>query len=113
MTGKYRTWILAATVGMILVSCGNSAKQKDEIQETAAEIEAAMMKGRRSAREFVNREWRDTMRLQEHLLNACAQRSEYELAGKKKCAEAYDSAFISTIRTVRPDMARELELKQQ
>lgn len=95
-----------------LASCGGNASKSEEAQETAAEIEAAQMMGRRAAREFVNREWRDTMRLQEHLLNACAQRSKYEIEGKNRCAEAYDSAFISTVRTVRPEMAREIESRR-
>ncbi len=96
-----------------LASCGGNAERNlENAEETAADIEAAQMEGRRAAREFLNKEWKDTMRLQEKLLEANAKKWEYERAGKKRCAEGYDSAFVSTIRTVRPEMAREISMKE-
>lgn len=96
---------------LIMSSCGGALKETETAEETTAEIEAAQMEGRSAARVFVNREWKDTMRLHEKLLEARAVKSAYELAGKKKCAETFDSAFISTLRSVRPDMAKEIMLR--
>ena len=49
------------------------------------------------------------MKLQEVILDARAASSRYELEGNPKCKEIFDSAFFRTIRTVRPDLADELQ----
>lgn len=99
--------ILAALVALLpsLFSCGSKGNAGDE---TASEIEVAQNEGRETARVFVNTVWKDTMELQDRLLSARARSSKYEMAGKPHCREAFDSAFVSTIRTVRPDVAKHL-----
>lgn len=74
-------------------------------EEERAEIEAAMMQGRSTAREFLNQEWKDTLQLMHHLLKAKAVQSEYLISKRPKSAEAFDSAFISTVRSVDPQLA--------
>jgi hypothetical protein len=49
------------------------------------------------------------MELQQRLLTARAKSSKYEMAGQPRAKEAFDSAFVSTIRTVRPEVAAQLK----
>lgn len=77
-------------------------------EETAAEVEAALIEGRKAARKFVNRPWKDTTDLQNQLLEARTGSSRYVSTGKPRSAAAYDSAFVSTLKTVRPELAVEL-----
>ncbi len=102
MKFKYFFIILAT---LLAASCAKTEKAEEEV----AEIEAAQMEGRSAARIFVSRPWRDTTELHSRLLEARAGRARYDTLGKTRCAAAYDSAFVSTIRTVRPDIAKELE----
>ena len=74
-----------------------------------AETESAIIDGREAARIFVQRNWKDTTELQGLLLEARSRQSKYRMAGKEQSALAFDSAFVSTLRTVRPDVARELD----
>ena len=80
----------------------------EDSEETTAMIEAAMMQGRSDARRIVNTEFKDSMEFHGALLEANARKSAYGLEKKPRCAAAYDSAFISTIRTTRPDLAAQL-----
>ena len=95
-------------VTLALPSCKGGMKGIEEGEETQAEIEAAMMDGRMAAREFINKTWKDTIELQNHLLEARTRRVPYDTVNKPQCRAAFDSAFVSTIRTVRPDIAKEL-----
>ena len=88
-----------------LCSVMSGCKRTEAAEEEVAEIEAAEMQGRDAARLFVGKHWKDTLELQRQLLDSRLKSSEYEIAGKKHCAAAYDSAFVSTLRTVRPDVA--------
>lgn len=97
-----------AAVLLLLAGCGSGNKEAAAQEETAAEIEAAHLAGRSAARRVVNRVFRDSMELHGCILEANAERSKYELEKKTKCAAAYDSAFISTIRVTRPDLADKL-----
>lgn len=96
---------MAAAASLIFTACG---KKVEKGEETEAEIEAAMIEGRETARVFVNTEWKDTMELQNRLLQARTASSKYDMAKKPRSKAAFDSAFVSTIRTVRPDVAAEL-----
>lgn len=102
-----RKYISFAGLSLLIMAGACAGTEKTE--ETVAEIEAAQMEGRSAARIFVSREWKDTMQLQRNLLEARTIHGKYITAGKPHCAEAYDSAFISTVRTVNPDLARQLE----
>lgn len=88
-------------IALLAVSCSHT----DKGNETAAEIEAAMMEGREAAKIFVSKPWHDTIELQNRLLEARSKRIKYDTLGLKRCAEAYDSGFVPTIRTVNPDVA--------
>lgn len=98
--------LLAVAFIPALSSCSVKGEQA-EVKEEASQIEEARIAGRESAREFVRGQWKDTFELQQKLIEAGARRGEYE--GRPKSTAAYDSAFISTIRTVRPEVAEALE----
>ena len=87
----------------------SGCKETEHTEAITAEIVAAQMEGRKSARDFINREWKDTLELQKKLLETKAKQSQYLIEGKKECAVAFDSTFISTIRTVRPELAKAIE----
>lgn len=87
-------------------SCGTRGEQV-EVKEEAAQIEDARICGREAARTFVGRNWRDSIELQEHMVEAGSKRAVYD--SLPRCRAAFDSAFISTVRTVRPEVARQLE----
>lgn len=90
----------------MLTACSTKGEQA-EVKEEAAQIEAAHLDGREAAREFVNRQWKDTLELQQSLVEASSKRGKYD--GMPQSQAAFDSTFISTIRTVRPEIARRLE----
>lgn len=101
---------------LLPASCGGNKDNK--AGEDVADIEAAAMEGREAARIFLNHPWRDTIELQRQLLEARAKQSKFSGAGKRQSAAAFDSAFVSTLKTVNPAVARELEeaaeaMKQQ
>ena len=106
--------VINAILGLtltIMSSCSGCA-ETEHTEGITAEITAAQMEGRNAARTFVNREWRDSTKLQQHLLEAKSRRGKYIDEGKPECAAAYDSAFISTIRAVRPNLARSIEHRE-
>lgn len=92
---------------MLMASC--SGHKGGDSNESEADIEAATIAGREEARIFVNTVWKDSMELQQRLLSARAKSSKYEMAGEPRAKEAFDSAFVSTIRTVRPEVAAQLK----
>ena len=83
--------------------------QTEKTEAITAEITAAQMEGRREAGKILQQEWSDTIQLQKALLEAKVKQSKYIIEGNEKCAEAYDSAFLSTIRTVNPSLAGKLK----
>lgn len=100
---------MTLALAAILTGCGKTAtKEMENSEETTAMIEAAMMQGRSDARRIINREFKDSMEFHGALLEANSHKSAYKLENKPKCEAAYDSTFISTIRTTRPDLARQL-----
>ncbi|MBD5211860.1 MAG: hypothetical protein HDS70_08155 [Bacteroidales bacterium] len=78
-------------------------------EEATADVTAAQIEGREEARKFLNRPWKDTLELQRQLMESRAKKSVYEMKNQPAHAAAYDSAFVSTLRTVRPELAKELE----
>lgn len=98
----------ALLLSLCLPSCGGK-RGFEEAEETEAEVEAAMMQGREAAKEFINKRWTDSIQLQNNLLEARTKRIQYDTVSKPRCRAAYDSAFVSTIRTVRPDIANALD----
>ena len=98
-----------ALLAIGIASCGNSVKETESTEETAAMIEAAQIEGRGAARRVINRTFNDSLALQGAGLEANAAKSKYQMANQPKCEAAFDSAFVATIRTTRPDLARQLE----
>ena len=98
---------LAAGGIVLAVMCGCAKTEKTEA--ITAEITAAQMEGRREAGKILGPEWTDTAKLQRALVDAKVSQSKYLIDGKPECAAAFDSAFISTIRTVNPSLARKIK----
>lgn len=98
---------LGLAIPSLLGSCSRQAEQISA-EEMAEQMEAAK-EGREAAKEIVTKNWTDTMQLQLALLDARAKNSKYEIAGKTQCKAKFDSAFFGTIRTVRPDLADQLQ----
>ena len=97
---------------LLLSSCGKDGRNYTEsTEETTAEIEAAMMQGRNTAKEFVNKEWKDTLELMNHLVRAKTVQSKYLIDRKPRQAEAFDSGFIKTVRAVDPELAESITRK--
>lgn len=100
---------------LIFPSCsGKQAKEIEKGEGEQATLEAAIMEGRRAARPFLNCDTTDTLGMQALLLDARAKQSQYIMEGKTDRAEAFDTAFIHTLRAVNPPVARAVEkIKQQ
>ncbi len=98
--------VLFALLGLSFCGCSSRGNQV-AAEETAEQIESARIAGREAARTFVNRQWKDTLELQGQLIEAGAQRARFDSLPAQRAA--YDSAFMSTVRTVRPDVAAHLE----
>lgn len=99
------------TIGLIifmcmLCSCGTKPSEGGETV-SARQIEEAHNAGREAAKEFIGKNWQDTLRLQQCLVEAGSKAAVYDSLPSLRAA--YDSAFISTIRTVRPEIAAELD----
>lgn len=88
----------------------NCSRKAEEIsaEEMAEQMEAAK-EGREAAKQIITKNWSDTMQLQMALLEARAANSKYEMQGKTAAKAKFDSAFFGTIRTVRPDLADQLQ----
>ena len=86
-----------------------SCAQTEHTEEVTADITAAKMEGRKAAGLILGPEWDDSLKLQKALLDAKAKQSQYVINGKPKSAEAFDSAFITTIRTVNPSLAKKIK----
>lgn len=105
-----KKYILPVLMVIVLASCGNSEKKAEgEAAETPREIEQAVMAGRSAARRVVNLVFQDSMQFHNCVLEANAEKSKYQIEHKPKCEAAFDSAFISTIRVTRPDLADKLQ----
>lgn len=89
----------------LLCSCSSGKNGNSNVSDK--QLEEAHIAGREAAREFVNKKWTDTLKLQEHLVEAGAKASAYDSLPQMRAA--FDSAFISTVRTVRPEIADQLE----
>ena len=100
----------AAVAVMLSAACTQHEKEAEQVAatETADQMEEARMLGRKAAKDIVNKDFSDTLALQTAILNARSLNSKYDINKDKKAREAFDSAFYSTIRTVRPDLADEI-----
>ena len=103
---KIKTLICNLSLALTLIFGSCSGIEHSEA--ITADIVAAQMEGRDEAGKIVKREWTDTAELRTALLNAKVRQSKYIVEGKPDCAAAFDSVFISTIRTVKPDLANKI-----
>lgn len=103
---KYLLIAVAVLAATPFYSCSTRGEQA-AVEETAAQIEDAHLDGRDAGRGFLNRQFKDSFELQQELVKAGARRARYDSLPKSRAA--YDSAFISTVRTVNPRLAAELE----
>lgn len=94
--------ILYVAVAFLLMM--SACRGTEHTEAVTAEVEAAQMEGKQAARVIVGREWPDSMELQRELLRARAKSSRYTEEGHPELTAAFDSAFISTIRTIRPEL---------
>lgn len=101
----FRNCLLISTLLIYLSSCGSTEKTEG----ITAEITAAQMEGRRAAGEILGPEWKDTVKLQNALLDVKVRQSKYLINNKPECAQAFDSTFISTIRSVNPNLAKKIK----
>lgn len=88
---------------LLLSACSGSSG------ESRGELEAAKNAGREAARKIVTREFTDSMEFHGAILEANAEKSKFKIANQPKCEQAFDSAFYSTIRATRPDLASQLK----
>lgn len=98
---------LIACMGVSLLAA-TACAETEKTEGITAEITAAQLEGRRAAGLILGPEWTDTAQLERALLDAKAKQSKYIIDGKPECAEAFDSTFISTIRTINPDLAKKI-----
>lgn len=101
-TMKKQIIIPLCLAALLSAACGRT----EHTEAVTAEIEAAQMEGRNAAREFVNTRWKDTLELQRRLLEVRSRQSKYIEAKDTDAAVAFDTTFVNTLRTVRPDIAR-------
>lgn len=93
---------LSISACAILPSCTGT----ERAETVTAEVTAAQMEGRNSARDIINRHWTDTTQLMKAMKEARKPKSRYDSTGHPECAAAFDSAFTGTIRAVRPGLER-------
>ncbi|MBD5231412.1 MAG: hypothetical protein HDS66_04560 [Bacteroidales bacterium] len=101
---------ISAAVGIGFCACSSpDTKQIEQGEAESADIETAIMQGRTAARSFLDADPSDTLALQDKLLEARAIQSKYVTAGQHDHAEAFDTAFIHTLRAAKPEVARAIE----
>lgn len=105
---KHLLTIITLSIVLIISGC-NGNKQEGNVEATQSEIDAAIINGRDAARDFVNKRFEDTLQLSGQLLEVSARRSEYTSSNRLQERAAFDSAFISTVRAVRPGLAEQIE----
>lgn len=96
------------TLGGILLAATSvvSCRQTEKTEAITAEITAAQMEGRNDARWFINNE--QSRDFNARLDSVHSRSRRYREQGKNDCGEAYDSAFVSTIRTVKPHLTKRI-----
>ena len=105
--GRYIFYLgLLASILMTMNACAET----ERTEGITAEITAAQIEGRRAASRIVGPEWNDTNKLINALIETKAFQSKYIIAGKPECASAFDSSFYSTIRTIKPDLAKKMRV---
>lgn len=87
-----------ALVSMGLTLSGCQQIEKSEAETAATEV--AMMQGRDAARRLMANRWNDTVAMRTAAAKAREPRERYVKAKQPRRAEAFDSGFVRTIRSV-------------
>lgn len=103
-----RTLYISMISLVALVAGSGACKRTEHAESVTAEIEAAQMQGREAAREFLMGSMTDTADMQNRLLKVRALSSRYKLEGHKEAQAAFDTAFVTTVRTIHPTLREEL-----
>lgn len=104
MSTRISIFAFICLMSLVLISC------KTKTTETNADIENAIADGRKAAKILINEEYLDSLQLQSYILEAKATQSKYLINNQPKSAEAFDSAFFSLLRTVKPELAKQIGL---
>lgn len=99
--------IAAFTAVVVLAAACSSKGEQAAAVETAQQIEEARLEGRNAARAFIFSKWNDTIELQHRLVEAGSRRARFDSLPQSRAA--FDSAFISTVRTVDASVAEEIQ----
>ncbi|MCM1005020.1 MAG: hypothetical protein NC402_01850 [Prevotella sp.] len=105
--------ILITSVTIVITALFASCSGSDNAQAdgsaslTEEQRNEAANKGATAARAIINAT--DSLEIQAKLLDARAKQSEYVTQKRAAEAEVFDTAFIHTLRAVRPDIAKEIE----
>lgn len=102
--------VAATIVAVVLGSCSSGGNKPGETVESDEQIEQARMAAREAARPFVNNQVKDSLEITTYLVKAGSTRSKYEKL--PRCRTAFDSTFISTVRTVNPQMAEAIKQRK-
>lgn len=98
--------VTAALASGSLITCGCSQMEKSE--QATAEEEAALIEGRKAAREVVRTPVRDTSDLFGRVRHVEKIRDSLYSGKDEKCRAAFDSAFIHTVKAVAPDVEKQI-----
>lgn len=88
----------AIVAAIMLPACSGT----ERTEAATADITAAQMQGRNAARDVINTQWQDTSKLVRRIQDDKARSSRFSKSGRPDCAAAFDSAYIGTIRAVKP-----------
>lgn len=88
---------------------GDGAQGAGGASVSEQQKQEAVNKGRTAARALINVNESDSFGIQGKLLEARAMQSQYVTDGRKVEAEIFDTAFIHTLRAVKPELARQIE----
>ena len=86
----------------------SGCKQTEYTEGVTAEITAAQIEGRNAARDLISQDFSDSAKFQMALLETKAKQSRYLIDGKPECAQEFDSAFIKTVKVVKPELAKRI-----
>ena len=102
---KSTFYIVGALIALtLLYGCSDNGEEG-----LSNEIETAKIEGRNAARNIITRQWHDSIELCRQIEKERKIKSHYDSLGHKRAAESFDSAFVSTIRTVNPILGKFVE----
>lgn len=101
---------LLIMAAITVVLSASSCRNIEHSENVTSEIEAAQMEGRNAARLFASETSADSAELQHKIEAARAPKAHYDSLGETEKGAAFDSTFKSTVRTIRPDIAKKIHL---